>query len=156
MKTTAISILVLILVGCAGSPKVKQSNLEIQAYQTKEFETQKRTAFDATLSVLQDSGFIIDSADFETGFVTGTGTKNSDFNLFYGNVNRQTKMSAFIEQFSDVISKVRINIIQSAQRKSGWNKFQDVINEEGVRDPEVYNKLFNQIGETIFIKESAQ
>ena len=68
----ARSVMVLctiVLASCAATPKVTQSQMEIQAYQSHEFETTKRIAFDSTMSVLQDSGFIIESADFETGFI---------------------------------------------------------------------------------------
>ena len=142
------------LIGCAAPPKVLQSQMEIQAYQSKEFEATKRQVFDATLSVLQDTGFIIESADYDSGFLTGKGQNDSRFNLWWGTRNKSVAMTAFVEQRTSLISRVRVNIIETDQRKSVWNPAQDVIDQEGVRDPKVYQKLFEKIDQAIFIKKN--
>lgn len=153
-KNWILSITVFCLVGCAAPPKIKQSQMEIQAYQSREFETTKRIAFDSTMSVLQDAGYIVESADYETGFVTGKGTSQSGSSFWYGATNEHTRMTAFIEQRTSSLSRIRINIVESKQRKSYWNPAQDIIDEAGVRDPEVYQKLFEQIDQAIFIKKN--
>ena len=142
------------LIGCAAPPKVSQSQRELQAYQSKEFEASKRQLFDATLSVLQDSGFIIRSADYETGFLTGKGTSDSRFHLWWGTMNKSVEMTAFIEQRTSSMARVRINIISTDQRKSAWNPAQDVIDQEGIRDPKVYQELFEKIDQSIFIRKN--
>ena len=128
--------------------------MEILSYQAHEFEATKRQAFDSTLSVLKDTGFIIESADFETGFMTGKGTSDSRFDIWWGTMNESVEMTAFVEQRSSTMSRVRINIIESEQRKSFWNPSQDVINQQGVRDPKVYQALFEKIDQAIFIKKN--
>ena len=66
-----ISALALTLVGCAvNAPKPEKTSLEIQAIQSKNFETDKKVAFNSVVSVLQDLGYIIGSASLETGFIT--------------------------------------------------------------------------------------
>lgn len=58
MKTiiAALSI-VFLLAGCApNNYKPTKTSLELQAFQTKEFETQKKAAFASTMSVFQDLG----------------------------------------------------------------------------------------------------
>lgn len=149
-----LAILAGSVAGCATPPKVNQSQMEIQSYQSHEFETTKRIAFDATMSVLQDQGFIIESADFETGFITGKGTSQSHYNVWWGAMNEHVRMTAFVEQRNAAISRVRINLIESEQRKSAWNPAQDVINETGVRDPAVYQTLFEKIDQAVFIKKN--
>lgn len=151
------ALLAAVFVGaCATSPVVNESNLAMQAYQTHEFETSKRAAFDATMSVLQDSGFIIESADFDTGFITGKGTTKSRTDFWYGVMNEGTKMTATVQTRGTAGASVRINLVETQQRKSLWNTTQDVINEDGVRDPEVYQLLFEQIDKTIFVRRSLQ
>ena len=155
MRNTILLASFLVFLGaCAAPPKVIQSGLEIQAYQSKEFETTKRILFDSTMSVLQDAGFIIESADFETGFVTGRGTSTARTDLWYGATNEHIEMTAFVEQRTSTTSKLRVNLIDSSQRKSAWNPAQDVINEKGVRDPTTYQKLFEEIDKTVFIKKN--
>ena len=55
--------------GCV-APRPQLTSLEIQSIQSREFETAKPTAFAAVLSVFQDLGYIVESADKETGFIT--------------------------------------------------------------------------------------
>jgi len=153
LKTLGLLTLVF-LFGCAAPPKINQSQMEIQAYQSKEFEATKRIAFDATMSVLQDSGFIIESADFETGFITGKGTTASHTDIWWGAMNEHVKMSAFVEQRTSSMARIRVNLVEAAQRKSAWNRSQDVINESGVRDPKVYQDLFSKIDQAIFIRKN--
>ena len=149
-----ILLAIFTLYGCAAPPKVTQSQMEIQAYQSHEFEATKRHAFDSTLSVLQDAGFIIQSADYETGFITGKGTIDSRYDWWWGATREHVDMTAFIEQRTSSMSSVRVNIISTEQRKSAWNPSQDVISQEGVRQAEVYQKLFEAIDQAIFIRKN--
>ncbi len=128
--------------------------MQIQAYQSHEFETTKRIAFDATMSILQDAGFIIESADFETGFITGKGTTQSRLDLWWGPMSEHVRMTAFIEQRTSSLARVRLNLVESSQRKSVWNLAQDVINEVGIRDPQAYQLLFEKMDQTIFVKKN--
>jgi hypothetical protein len=147
-------LVIFTLVGCAAPPKVTQSQMEIQAYQSHEFEATKRQAFDSTLSVLQDSGFIIQSADYDSGFITGKGTNDSRYDFWWGATNEHVEMTAFVEQRTSSLSRVRINVVETEQRKSAWNPSQDVIDQEGVRDPKTYQELFEKIDQAIFIKKN--
>jgi len=154
---TYILLSIFIMSGCASAPKVTQSQMEIQAYQSHEYEATKRQAFDSTLSVLQDSGFIIASADFDSGFITGKGPNQSRYDFWWGRfvaTNEHVEMTAFIEQRTSSISRVRINVVATEQRKSPWNPSQDVINQEGVRDVKVYQEIFEKIDQAIFIKKN--
>ena len=45
------------------------SPLEKQQMQTREYENTKRVLFNSTLSVFQNEGFTVDSADVDTGFI---------------------------------------------------------------------------------------
>jgi len=149
-----LPFLFLFLIGCAAQPKISQSQMQIRSYQSHEYETTKRVAFDSTMSVLQDAGFIIESADFETGFVTGKGTTQSRTAVWFGTMNEYVRMTAFVEQRTSTVARVRVNLVESSQRKSVWNEAQDVINEVGVRDPETYQQLFERIDQAVFIKKN--
>ncbi len=153
-RRIAFVLLTVLVSSCAAPPKIIQSGLEIQSYQAHEFETTKRIAFDSTMSVLQDAGFIIESADYETGFITGRGTSTARTDFWFGATNEHIEMTAFIEQRTSELSRVRVNLVDSSQRKSAWNPAQDVITEKGVRDPVTYQTLFDKIGQTIFVREN--
>lgn len=144
----------LALTSCVTPPPAPQSQLEIQAYQSRDFETNKRVAFDATMSVLQDAGFIIESADFDTGFITGKGPSKSRNEFFVGTVTEHTRMTAFVEQRTSTAARVRFNLVETQHRQSAWNENQEVVEENAVRDPTAYQKLFEQIDQAVFIKEN--
>ena len=158
LRPLLLTVSMLTAAGCvtAPPPKGTQSSLQVQSYQTRDFETTKRRAFNATMSVLQDAGFIVESADFETGFITGQGFTTSRPNFFFGPLNEATRMTATVQQRGEGWSSVRINIVETSQRKSMWNTVQDVINERGVRDPRVYQDLFEQIDKAVFVEKSLQ
>jgi hypothetical protein len=63
-------------------------------------------------------------------------------------------MTAFVEQRTTSVARVRVNLVESSQRKSVWNESQDVINEVGVRDPETYQQLLEKIDQAVFIKKN--
>ena len=44
--------------------------MELQAIQSKEFQTSKETLFASAMSVFQDLGYTINSAEMQTGFIT--------------------------------------------------------------------------------------
>lgn len=143
-----------LLAGCATPPpKVISTGLEQQQYQSQEFEAVKRLAFASTMSVLQDAGYIIGSADFDTGFITAKAPTNAKFDLWYGSTNVGAEVSAFIEEFGTNKTKIRLAFVNKRQRKSAWNPYQDVIEESGVQDASVYKKVFDKIGEAIFIRQ---
>ena len=58
--------------------EVNLTPMEIQAMQTREFDADKKVAFGAVMSVIQDLGFTVSGADLETGFIQAAGQSRSD------------------------------------------------------------------------------
>jgi hypothetical protein len=139
---------VLGLVSCATPPKEKTS-LEIQAIQSREFEADKRTSFNSTVSVFQDMGFTIVSADYDTGFIsTKSPTKARDVFLG-GNEMKSSKATAFVEEIGPNKSSVRINFVhETAESNEGTQKNEDLAD----LDPSIYERTFSKIQEAIFIR----
>lgn len=80
-------------------PRPQLAPLEIQAIQSREFETVKPTAFAAVLSVFQDLGYIVESADKDTGFITAKSPTSGGFSLLTGQtLQSATKATAFVEE----------------------------------------------------------
>ena len=60
LSTIASICLIALLAACSSQPaKPQMTSLEIQAIQAKNFDVDKKTSFDSSLSVLQDLGYII-------------------------------------------------------------------------------------------------
>lgn len=157
--TFSIAILVgatFLFTGCV-STKPQKTSLEIQAIQSKSFEAKRNVAFASTLSVFQDLGYIIESADKDTGFITAkSATKNSTgFWAAMGGVSQNTKTNAtaFVEELRPGLTKVRLNFVVSNSSSSAYG--QNSAHDNVIEDPKVYETAFNKIGDAIFIRSGS-
>lgn len=137
--------------------KAKQelSPLQLQSMQTKEFETTKDQAFGAVMTVLQDSGYRIQSGDVQSGLITGIGstTGKMSYSLWsgFGKKKLTPIVSAFIEQMGPV-SKIRLNFIMAKVKSTVYgSQPQD---EEPVIDSAVYQDAFEKISQALFVRQS--
>lgn len=167
MKSVASSIMIsmaIMISGCAAPPPApERTSLEIQAIQAKTFETSMPTAFRSVVSVLQDLGYVIQSANLETGFITAQSpTKEhgkSGFEIIgillggaSANVRKEGKtyVTASVESFGNNQARVRLNFVDKTFRSATFG--QQATDETPILDPKVYEKVFDKIGEAIFIR----
>lgn len=160
----AIALLIasgLVFSGCATNNTAPQkTSLEIQAIQTKNFETDKKIAFNSVMSVFQDFGYIIGSANLDTGFITAESPNQQDtsgravFAAIFGGVRTETKtaVTASIEQLKPNLTRVRLNFVNRQRRSGAYG--QSASDDTPVEDPTVYQNAFDKIGEAIFIRSS--
>ena len=75
--------------------------LQLQALQSREFETGKENLFGAVMTVLQDLGYQVQSADVQTGFITAisaTQNKTNFLEAFGGaRSSGNTKITSVLE-----------------------------------------------------------
>lgn len=144
--------------GCATAKKPAPTSLQIQAFQTKEFETSKAIAFGSVLSVFQDLGYIVASADKDTGFITAAspaGNKTNFWQALGGNTaSGQTKATAFIEEIRPGFSTVRLNFVDAQRLSSVYGQNTD--NDKPILDPLVYQVAFAKIGDAIFVRAGSR
>ena len=102
---------VLSITGCVGAKQTTKTSLEMQAIQSKSFETSKDIAFKSVVSVFQDLGYIIKSADKDTGFITAQSAaeQSSLFKKIMIGVSSSSKTNAtaFVEEISKGNTKVK-------------------------------------------------
>ncbi len=145
--------------GCATTPPPAKSGVELQAYQAREFETTKRAAFSATMSVFQDLGFIIDDGDFETGLITATGLMRREqmdagdlfAQIFAGidtRVATQRRATAFVEKMPSGLVRIRLNFVDNMAMIQGTP------HSAAVEDPALYQAVFEQIDKAIFVRSA--
>lgn len=151
------TILVGLLASCqprAIPYKSKLDPLALQSMQTQEFETSKAILFASTVSVFQDTGFIIEAADLATGIITAkspTSTIPVGFGSYGSSVT--TRASAFVETSRAGYARVRLNFVEARVEKIslyGASPPEDVPNES----PSYYEGVFNKIREAIFVREA--
>lgn len=155
MKSLWLVLAITVAVaGCETMPKQTKSPLELQAIQSKEFETSKKIAFAATLSVFQDLGYTVSSANLDTGLITAKSPTKQDFQLFVGQRMIDIKATAFVEEIVSGRTKIRLNYVNSTQTSSGYGMKGE--HELPIETPEIYQDTFAKIQQGIFIRKNVQ
>lgn len=156
------------ITGCASSPP--KPSLEIREYQTRVYDAKiSDEIFHAVVNSLQDDGFVIDTADIESGFIkaniSGTDISSREvlqkatlayftfgISLLFtdGNINNVNDMSATI-----TISKLRDSTkLRTSFVFKQLNTEGEVIEHRQIVDKEVYQKFFTSIEKSIFYDEN--
>ena len=155
------AIIALFLGGCAAPAAAPKSGVELQAYQAREIETNKRAAFSATMSVFQDLGFIIEDGDFDTGLITATGP-SSRKSLGVGDVLGQIfggpdmrssthrRATAFVETMPSKLIRIRLNFVDNLLQPPGPTP-----HSTPVEDPALYQATFEKIDKAIFVRSGS-
>lgn len=144
----------LVLAGCETMPKSTKTALELQSIQSKEFETSKKVAFAATLSVFQDVGYTVSTANLDTGLITAKSPTKAGFELFIGQTMEDIKATAFVEEIVANRTKVRINLVSSKETSSGYGMKGGY--EIPIEKPEIYQDIFAKIQQGIFVRKNTQ
>jgi hypothetical protein len=134
--------------------KVALTPMELQAIQSKEFEASKESLFASCMSVFQDLGYTIDSADVQTGFITAqspTVNKTNFGEALFGMASSgNTKSTAFIEQMPNGRSRVRLNFVISKNMSTQYG--QNSKSDKPILDPKPYTVAWDKIDEALFVR----
>ena len=123
--------------------------------QSRSYDTGKKIVFPSVMSVFQDLGYSINSADINTGLITAESTADSNkMKKFWLGVSEvsQTKANAFIEEIGSE-TKVRINFV-GTKKESSWYG-QDDREDTQILSPEPYQNAFEKIENAIFIRKNS-
>lgn len=141
----------LTLVGCVQSTLKPLTPLEIQSLQTREYEYSKDVSFASVISVFQDLGYTVRSADKDTGFVTAESAAKSDStSRFFGYSNvSQTVATAFVERIGRM-TRIRLNFVTSNNKSYGYG--QTDREDVAILDSKVYQNAFDMIENAMFVR----
>ncbi|MBM3336217.1 MAG: hypothetical protein FJY60_00750 [Betaproteobacteria bacterium] len=150
----------LFTAGCAmNDASQNKTSLEIQAYQSRSFEVDKKTAFNSAMSVFQDLGYIVNSANLDTGFITAEsptkGAKGSEAFLSFlvgMRVEGRTAVTAIVEELSPKSAKIRLNFVE--RKKSSGDYGQQSNRDDPIQDLKIYQSAFDKISDAIFIRST--
>jgi hypothetical protein len=149
----AILLATVAVTPAAAEKKPQVSGLELQQIQARDMETTIDVAFPAVMTVLQDAGYRIQSADKSTGLIVAEGSSNKvmTYNILYGfgQKKRVPTVSAFIESRGPQFTRVRLSFVMSLRKSR--NAFSD---EDPITDPAVYRQAFEQIEKEIFTRNA--
>ena len=152
LKYIVVAAMVSLVAACeVQSPQM--TPLEIQSMQTRAFDSSYDTVFASTMSVFQDLGYTVTSADKSTGLISAESATGSNlgFAIFTGStLTTQTRATAFVERIKRK-SNVRLNFVQKSETSSGWG--QTDRSDKPILDMEVYQNAFERIENAIFVRQ---
>jgi hypothetical protein len=135
--------------------KAKVTGLELQQIQARDFDVPKGTAFSAVMTVLQDDGYRIGSADKDTGLITAQASTESKMTWMpfvgFGKKKRTPVVSAYVEDRSATLTRIRLNFVMGRFNSSQYGSDSG---ERPITDPAVYKDAFEKIEQAIFIRQS--
>ena len=144
-------IVVLLVVGCVTTAP-EMTPLELQSIQTRTYEEPKEVVFPSVVSVFQDLGYTIQSADLHSGLITSESAAASDsWHRFWTGQSRveQTRATAFVERIGDQTS-VRLNFVAVDERSGGWG--QRDRRDTPITDAGAYQNAFERVETAIFVR----
>ena len=150
-QSAAIGFCVM-FAGCVTLPP-PATPLQIQSVQTREYEQSKQVVFASVMSVFQDLGYIVNSADLATGFITTEGLAVGEIGILDWLLNTsqvsQTRATAFIEEVDDK-TRVRLNFVETWRESRGDG--QNTRRDRPILEAEVYENAFDRIENAIFVR----
>ncbi len=151
----AIALLMVPVTAADAKKKNEMSPMQIQEMQVRDLETTKAIAFSSVMSVLQDSGYRINAADKETGLITATASTQSKTTwvpfVGFGKSKKTPMVSAYIEEITPNMTKVRLNFVMS---KTAVNNFGGGQDEDPILEPFVYQDAFEKINQAVFVRQA--
>jgi hypothetical protein len=151
------------LSGCVTAPPAPTpAPLQVQAFQSRGYENDKTMVFGSVVSVFQDLGYIIDSADRDTGFITASSPTGDRTNLLEAlsgmQTSGRTRATAFVEEIRPDFVTVRLNFVDSRRRSSGGYGITHGVGwgmgdrDTPILDPKTYQNAFAKVDDAIFVR----
>jgi hypothetical protein len=151
-----VLVTISLMTGCVLQENYKstKTSLELQSIQKREFDTSYKIAFASTLSVFQDKGYIIATADSATGFITASSPKNNKHDWFWTGSNKMDSIKAtvFIETMPSKKTAIRLNFVNHQEVSSAYGSKGG--NSVPIEKPEFYQGIFEKIQKAIFVRTS--
>lgn len=149
----AIALACAITSAPATAKKATMTPLELQAIQSREFEVDKGTAFGAVMTVIQDLGYTVSSADVQSGFITAASPNKNKTGFFdaLGGISASgnTMVTAFLMQMPSGSTRVRLNFVNTKNSSTAWGR--DTREDKPILEAEPYNNAWERIDEALFV-----
>ena len=160
MKGLSIVLLFLVGVIFPGCLTIENTPamtpVQIQTIQTRNFPNDKDVVFRSVVSVFQDLGYTIKSADVVTGFIQADGPAQSDKAIKFltgSTITTQTKATAFVEQINS-FTQVRLNFVDTQESSTEFGAQER--DEIPILDAQTYQNAFERIDSAIFVRTSSR
>jgi hypothetical protein len=109
------------------------------------------------MTVFQDMGYVISSADKDTGFITAAGPSSDTGGFWAGmadmSIFQQSKATAFVEEVADGRTKIRLNFVVSRTKTT---QGRTSVSDEPIQDADHYQNVFNRIDQALFVRSATE
>ena len=155
LKIVVVTLAVFLVAGCAATQTPQLTPLGIQSLQTRDYEHPKDIVFPSVLSVFQDLGYIVQTAEKDTGFITAE-SPAGDASGFWEiladmKVSSHTAATASIEQIGQ-ITRVRLNLVVKKSKSSLYGQASK--KDTPILDAQIYQNAFEKIESAIFVRSA--
>ncbi|GAA3905778.1 hypothetical protein GCM10022276_25400 [Sphingomonas limnosediminicola] len=156
-KIVAVTLALSMISGSAAVARKKpeMSALELQQMQARDYEAPKSVTFPAAMTILQDSGYRITTADKDTGLITGSASTNSHTTwvpfVGFGRSKKTPVVSVFVED-RGAGSRVRLNFVLTKAKSMMYGMSSS--DEEPITDAAVYQSAFERLEKEIFVRQA--
>lgn len=127
--------------------------MQLQSIQSKEFEVDKGAAFGAVMTVVQDLGYTVESADVQSGFITAASPNENKTNFFGAlagqSASGNTVMTAFLMSLPNGRTRIRLNFVNKKNSSSAYG--QSSSKDKPILEPAVYQNAWERIDEALFV-----
>lgn len=131
----------------------KLTPLELQSIQAREFEVSKDDAFASVMTVIQDMGYTVDSADVSSGFISATSPTVNKTNFLGAmagmSASGNTRMTAFMQKMPSKMTRIRLNFVNSKNSSSAYGR--NSSEDKPILDAKVYSNAWDKIDEALFV-----
>lgn len=140
-------LLSVLFFGCAAGPQLSQ--MQIRQLTTKMIDGSYENVFRATMTILQDQGYVIKNTDMNSGLIVANIDRETSGGsqffqaLLVGSVydkNTVIEVSATVNKLNEQTQEIRLNIQETNYSGGGAKQ-----NIKQIYDGQVYQKLFNDI-----------
>jgi hypothetical protein len=156
---------ILFIIGCATMPSLTPEQKKDMT--SKLFECPYENVYRATLTVLQDQGYIIKNTDMDSGLIRAASSERSNNlerfwqDLLSSQVRNQTIVEAdcMVNKINDNSAEVRINLQETwlgQTSSNSKNPKEEIKNVDQIFNPQVYQKFFDEISKEITKRATIQ
>jgi len=127
------------------------------------YETDYETCYRATLTILQDQGYVIKNTDMDTGHILATVDRITKAGsqvaqaLLFGYVSSKGtvfELSAMVDKLSETATEIRVNIEKVKYGQSSVLSGTSKQSANRIYDAELFQDLFNDIDVEIKRREA--
>lgn len=150
MKTSLaflVGLAGLVCFGCASKASI--SPMQKRQITTKQVDGAYETVYRATMTVLQDQGYVVKNTDMAAGLIVAnldreTSKGNQFWQAFWlgGIYNKGTfvEITMTIDRINETLQELRISLAETR-----YNQYGGKTDIKNIADPKIYDELANQI-----------